>query len=59
LTGRYLQVEQLQQQLDTLFTPHTGLQQLERLTLATEMQASLSHKILQQLRSPTPAARSR
>ena len=59
LTRRYLQVEQLQQQLDTLFTPHAGLQQLERLTLATEMQASLSHKILQQLRSASPAAFSR
>ncbi|WP_300558600.1 MotA/TolQ/ExbB proton channel family protein [Limnohabitans sp. Rim8] len=59
LTGRYQQVEQLQQNLDSLFTPHVGAQQLERLTLATEMQASLSHKILQQLRSGAPAARSR
>lgn len=59
LTGRYRQVEQLQQNLDTLFKPHAYAQHLERLTLATEMQASLSHKILQQLRNATPPADSR
>ena len=59
LTGRYQQVEQLQQNLDSLFTPHAGAPHLERLTLATEMQAHLSHKILQQLRSDTLAGRSR
>ena len=59
LTGRYQQVEQLQQHLDTLFTPHAGAQHLDRLTLAAEMQASLLHKILQQLRSDPTASRSR
>lgn len=59
LTGRYQQVEQLQHNLDTLFTPHAGAQHLERLTLATEMQASLSLKILQQLRSAAPPGLSR
>jgi hypothetical protein len=58
LTGRYRQVEMLQQHLDTLFTPQAGAQQLERLTLATEMQASLSHKILQHLRQ-APGANKR
>lgn len=51
LTGRYRQVEELQQALDTLFTPQGGMQTLERLTLATEMQAALSSKILAQLRT--------
>lgn len=51
LTGRYRQVEELQQALDTLFTPQGGSQSLERLTLATEMQAALSYKILNQLRA--------
>jgi hypothetical protein len=55
LTGRYRQVEQLQQHLDTIFAPHAGEQHLERLTLATEMQASLSLQILQQLRAAAPA----
>jgi hypothetical protein len=51
LTGRYRQVEELQQVLDTLFTPQGGTQLLERLTLATEMQAALSYKILNPLRA--------
>lgn len=51
LTGRYRQVEELQQALDTLFTPQGGMQSVERLTLATEMQAALSYKILNQLRA--------
>lgn len=51
LTGRYRQVEELQQVLDTLFTPQGGTQSVERLTLATEMQAALSYKILTQLRA--------
>lgn len=51
LTGRYRQVEELQQALDTLFTPQGGMQSVERLTLATEMQAALSYKILTQLRA--------
>ncbi len=55
LTGRYQQVEQLQQNLDSLFTPHAGAPHLERLTLAAEMQTHLSHKILQQLRGDTSA----
>jgi hypothetical protein len=59
LTGRYRQVEQLQQNLDSLFTPHAGSAHLERLTLAAEMQAQLSHKILQQLRADTSAGHSR
>jgi hypothetical protein len=59
LTGRYQQVEQLQQTLDSLFTPHAGAPHLERLTLAAEMQAHLSHKILQQLRGDPSAGRSR
>jgi hypothetical protein len=55
LTGRYRQVEQLQQGLDTLFRPQGGMAQMERLALAAEMQAALSFKILSQLRtSPTP-----
>ena len=53
LTGRYLQVEQLQQGLDTLFTPQGGTQYMERLTLAAEMQTALSYKILSQLREPS------
>lgn len=54
LTGRYRQVEQLQQGLDTLFNPQGGAQHIERLTLASEMQAALSFKILNHLReSPT------
>lgn len=56
LTGRYRQVEELQQALDTLFTPQGGTQWVERLTLATEMQAALSFKILHQLRAAAPAA---
>ncbi len=52
LTGRYRQVEELQQALDTLFTPQGGTQWAERLTLATEMQTALSYKILSQLRAP-------
>lgn len=59
LTGRYRQVEMLQQHLDTLFSPQAGAQQVERLTLATEMQVGLSLKILQQLRQAAPAARTR
>ena len=59
LTGRYQQVEQLQQNLDSLFKPHAGAPHLERLTLAAEMQAHLSHKILQQLRGDTLAGPSR
>lgn len=51
LTSRYRQVEELQQVLDTLFTPQGGMQSVERLTLATEMQATLSYKILNQLRA--------
>jgi hypothetical protein len=51
LTGRYRQVEELQQALDTLFAPQGGSQSVERLTLATEMQAALSYKILTQLRA--------
>ena len=51
LTGRYRQVEELQQVLDTLFTPQGGNPSVERLTLATEMQAALSYKILTQLRA--------
>lgn len=54
LTGRYRQVEELQQWLDTLFNPQGGVQYMARLTLAAEMQAALSFKILSQLReSPT------
>lgn len=57
LTGRYRQVEQLQQWLDTLFNPKGGAQYMERLTFATEMQAALSFKILNHLRqSPTSTA---
>ena len=59
LTGRYRQVEQLQKHLDSIFAPQAGEQHLERLTLATEMQASLSLQILQQLRAnaATPTQR--
>lgn len=53
LTGRYRQVEQLQQWLDTLFTPQNGTQYMERLSLAAEMQTALSLKILSQLREST------
>lgn len=53
LTGRYRQVEQLQQGLDTLFNPQGGAQYMERLTLATEMQTALSFKILNALREST------
>lgn len=56
LTGRYQQVEQLQQGLDTLFPPQGSAQYLERLTLAAEMQATLSYKILHQLRESTASA---
>jgi hypothetical protein len=56
LTSRYRQVEQLQQWLDTLFTPQGGAQAIERLTQATEMQAALSYKILSQLRESAPQA---
>jgi len=58
LTGRYRQLEMLQQNLDTLFSPQAGAQQLEQLTLTTEMQVSLSHKILQHLRQ-APGANTR
>ena len=54
LTNRYRQVEELQQGLDALFTPQGGVQYMERLTLATEMQAALSSKILGQLRASAP-----
>ena len=54
LTSRYRQVEELQQGLDTLFTPQDGAQYLERLTLATEMQAVLSTQILNHLRASAP-----
>lgn len=54
LTGRYRQVEELQQWLDTLFAPQAGAQWVERLTLATEMQTALSYKILSQLRPSGP-----
>ena len=56
LTGRYRQVEELQQVLDTLFTPQGGTPSVERLTLATEMQAALSYKILTQLRASAHGA---
>lgn len=56
LTGRYRQVEELQQALDTLFNPQGGSASVERLTLATEMQAALSAKILHQLRAAAAAA---
>jgi Mg2+ and Co2+ transporter CorA len=59
LTGRYRQVEELQQVLDTLFTPQGGTQSVERLTLATEMQAALSYKILTQLRASANSAAQR
>ena len=59
LTSRYRQVEELQQGLDTLFTPQGGAQHLERLTLATEMQAALSSKILSQLRAAAPNGQAR
>jgi hypothetical protein len=59
LTGRYRQVEELQQVLDTLFTPQGGTQSVERLTLATEMQAALSYKILTQLRASANGAAQR
>jgi hypothetical protein len=59
LTGRYRQVEELQQVLDTLFTPQGGTQSVERLTLATEMQAALSYKILTQLRASATGAAQR
>ena len=54
LTGRYRQVEQLQQGLDALFNPQGGAQHIERLTLAAEMQAALSFQILNQLREFPP-----
>lgn len=59
LTGRYRQVEMLQQHLDTIFSPQAGVQQFERLTLATELQASLSQKILQHMRQATSGAQHR
>jgi hypothetical protein len=59
LTGRYRQVEELQQVLDTLFAPQGGTQSVERLTLATEMQAALSYKILTQLRASAAGAAQR
>jgi hypothetical protein len=52
LTGRYRQV-------DTLFAPQGGTQSVERLTLATEMQAALSYKILTQLRASAAGAAQR
>ncbi len=58
LSARYRQVETLQQLLDRLFVPKGGAEYMERLTLATEMQAALSYKILSQLRlSATTSAR--
>lgn len=59
LTGRYRQVEMLQQNLDTIFSPLAGAQQVERLTLASEMQVSLSLKILHHLRHAAAGANSR
>ena len=59
LTGRYRQVEMLQQNLDTIFSPQAGAQQVERLTLATEMQVGLSLKILHLLRQAAPGANTR
>lgn len=58
LTSRYRQVEELQQALDALFTPQGGAY-LERLTLATEMQAALSAQILSQLRASAPRGQPR
>jgi hypothetical protein len=57
LTGRYRQVEQLQQGLDTLFSPQGSAQSIERLTLAMEMQTVLSRKILSQLSAADGHAR--
>jgi len=59
LAARYRQVEDLQQSLDSLFAPKGGAEYMERLTLATEMQAALSYKILAQLRGNAPMAKSR
>lgn len=56
LTGRYRQVEMLQEHLDTIFSPQAGAQPIDRLTLATELQVSLSNKILQHLRQTKPGA---
>ena len=56
LSARYRQVETLQQLLDRLFVPKGGAEYMERLTLATEMQAALSYKILSQLRLNAPTA---
>lgn len=56
LSARYRQVENLQQLLDRLFVPRGGAEYMERLTLATEMQAALSYKILSQLRQNAPSA---
>ena len=59
LAARYRQVEDLQQSLDSLFAPKGGAEYMERLALATEMQAALSYKILGQLRGTAPSAYSK
>jgi hypothetical protein len=58
LTSRYRQVEQLQQNLDNLFRPHEGVQHLDRLTLATEMQAALTYQLLSHWRADSNGHRS-
>jgi hypothetical protein len=59
LAARYRQVEDLQHSLDSLFTPKGGAEYMERLALATEMQAALSYKIFSQLRQNASSAHSR
>lgn len=59
LTGRYRQVEELQQWLDTLFAPRGSAQFMERLTLASEMQTALSFQILNHLREASTNAQRR
>jgi hypothetical protein len=58
LTSRYRQVEELQQNLDNLFQPQEGAQQLARLTLATEMQATLTYQLLSHWRGDSSGQRS-
>lgn len=59
LTGRYRQVEELQQWLDTLFVPRGGAPFMERLALASEMQTALSFQILSHLREAVKNAQRR
>ena len=50
LSGRYGQVEKLQQLIDSLFEAGSGQENLERLVVATEAQVALMQDLLEEMR---------